>query len=1034
MSRYNTPPVNCRKVTLRPPLNHSGRGRRVSYLSLLALLCVLSVARAQQQQSTSVGCWEYGSEFFRSPDQTFALLEDRNGCIWSAGSGARLFRYDGVNRYTLGNDEGVDNAFTFQMYEDAHERIWLLQWRPGLSWLKDDTVRQFPGNHVLERLMEDRRFPEFIYVDSGDSVWLTSRKQQQLYQCWGDTAVRVRPFAWEVSWDSLVCLVRQFSGGDLIVYSNTGRIRRPRLRRVSEGYHISGGIDRSGMEDHRTFLRLSDGGLLLTFGSRIYLFDTGRASPVAEGSIPNDIEFSFEDRDGDIWFGTTDGVYRFRGRRITSSQPDHLFPGRYINYVMQDRVGGFWLADRDHGVYYIPDGRFRSFRLVQSRQRSGAGLSRYNSRMPTVPIIALQSVGQDVWFGDGRGNVYRMDTAGTCSLVVDGPMAMQTNVESSDFVRDYDGRVYFGQRMFVASPPYSEPRYLDKGAAKTYLLLSDGRVAIGKGVGFEIYDGYRKVFDSETIGFESWVVRMVQDDRDGSLIVCSAKGAFRYQTGRITPWRHGPSGFQEEVLNLTYTPDRSLSVLSTAAGIVVMGEDGRIDRLGNEEGLISEKVSKVYCQNDTVWWAATAGGLSRISVTSRRPFRVAVRTYTSQNGLPGDDVHDILLHQGRLWLATDGGLCEFDPDALRLNVHAPPVSITGLTINDSVALKDRLQSLAHDENNIGIEFLGICFRRMGNVRYRYRLIGWERDSTWKETSDRSLQFLSLPPGEYRFEVTAANEDGVWNPDPAWVEIHIAPHFTETLWFGFAVLALLLISAGGVAWKIVAYQQKRFALDAQMRELRQKALAANMNPHFIFNSLSSIQDYINQHNPFEANEYLVRFSRLIRLNMESVRKSLVPVSEELERLELYLALEKLRFGERMEYRIEIDDRIDPDEIFVPTMLIQPYVENAIWHGILPLQRKGSVVVDVAYRGESTFALRILDNGVGIHHAEPDSSLKWTSMSMQLNRERLDLLARSTNLPFSISVTERHDNSGAVCGTVVEIILPGSIPHDVVSGMI
>jgi LytS/YehU family sensor histidine kinase len=199
----------------------------------------------------------------------------------------------------------------------------------------------------------------------------------------------------------------------------------------------------------------------------------------------------------------------------------------------------------------------------------------------------------------------------------------------------------------------------------------------------------------------------------------------------------------------------------------------------------------------------------------------------------------------------------------------------------------------------------------------------------------------------------------------------------------------------------------------------------MNPHFIFNALNSIQHYINQNNQAEANEYMSHFSRLIRMNMETTSHMFVSLEDELERLDLYLKLEKSRFGENLNYRIELVG-IEAFDVTIPPMLLQPYVENAIWHGILPLQSMGLIHIKIHSRDTAYYEIDITDNGVGMEQSiKAPRQHAHKSMSMEMNSERLRLLSLSSGKSYSVEILDMKGREGYTSGTRVHFVLPKTL---------
>jgi len=209
--------------------------------------------------------------------------------------------------------------------------------------------------------------------------------------------------------------------------------------------------------------------------------------------------------------------------------------------------------------------------------------------------------------------------------------------------------------------------------------------------------------------------------------------------------------------------------------------------------------------------------------------------------------------------------------------------------------------------------------------------------------------------------------------------------------------------------------------AKMTELRQQALNANMNPHFIFNALNGIQHFINSDQPELANEFLTDFSRLIRMNLENNLEALVPLEEEIERLQLYMKLEKLRFGDKLTCSLHGMDELQEYDISIPPMLLQPYVENAVIHGILPKEEGGHISISLRAIGKH-FEVEICDNGIGLKAAAGRRREGHESLALKMNEERLNILSAITGSTYSIAIIDRSEEAVPTEGTLVRLFLP------------
>ncbi|RMG67955.1 MAG: hypothetical protein D6722_12360 [Bacteroidetes bacterium] len=319
-----------------------------------------------------------------------------------------------------------------------------------------------------------------------------------------------------------------------------------------------------------------------------------------------------------------------------------------------------------------------------------------------------------------------------------------------------------------------------------------------------------------------------------------------------------------------------------------------------------------------------------------------------------------------------------------------------------------------------IRFTALQYGQPKEILYAYKL----GDGKWKVSSSPEAQFASLSAGTHRFLVKARTPDGDWT-SPSAMKIRIVPPFFRSPLF---FLLVSLLSAGVVGF--VAYlrlrevrqkeAEKRHYLQ-RINQLEQQALNAMMNPHFIFNALNSIQHFLHTQDPEAANTYLVHFARLIRLTMDAVQRNQASLSKELERLQLYLALEKLRFGEQLTYRMEVDPEVDLEEISLPSMLVQPFVENAIWHGILPTGRAGEVRIRIREEESGWVRIEIIDTGMGIGQVPQTPSTESSghiSRGITLARDRL----RYFHPAATLDIRTWQTATGEVGGTIVTLRLP------------
>jgi LytS/YehU family sensor histidine kinase len=219
--------------------------------------------------------------------------------------------------------------------------------------------------------------------------------------------------------------------------------------------------------------------------------------------------------------------------------------------------------------------------------------------------------------------------------------------------------------------------------------------------------------------------------------------------------------------------------------------------------------------------------------------------------------------------------------------------------------------------------------------------------------------------------------------------------------------------------------EQIKVQKSISDLKHQALSASLNPHFIFNALNSIQYYFNEHSKEEANKYLVNFSRLIRMNLDSAGNTFIPLSREIERLKLYMEYEKLRFEDKMNYRINIDEKINSERLEIPNMILQPFVENSIWHGLLNKKGEGVIDINISKRDKiismlnyPVIEIEIIDNGIGLLESKKLKQSKHISKGISMIKERLNLLALEIKDFDFVTIKERIDG---IQGVIVNIVL-------------
>jgi len=387
-----------------------------------------------------------------------------------------------------------------------------------------------------------------------------------------------------------------------------------------------------------------------------------------------------------------------------------------------------------------------------------------------------------------------------------------------------------------------------------------------------------------------------------------------------------------------------------------------------------------------------------------------------------NNINDILVHQDTLYIASDEGLTVIAEASIAKSKALPPIPyLQSITVNDKIYTLHDPELKLTGKNKIQLSF-GCISYSSSPVIYSYKLEGAEDKWTIGTGSGINLVYQNLPKGNYIFKLRVRKSNSGWSK-PLELTITIKPTLVEyPLFWAFIVLI-----AAGILFLIInrvrIQKMRKVEIDHQLIIMEQKALQSMMNPHFIFNSLGSIQNYLLKNKGSEAVIYLSQFARLIRQNLNAINTPMINLEEEVDRLRNYIDLEKKRLENKFEYSIEIDSQLEEDSVFIPSMIIQPIAENSIWHGMATLGENGTI--KISFRAYNSKSLKIIieDNGIGMR-----KSLEYTAKSPQnqhlgmlIIKKRLALLSKKYNTETSINYSEYSPGQNNP-GTVVELILP------------
>lgn len=607
-----------------------------------------------------------------------------------------------------------------------------------------------------------------------------------------------------------------------------------------------------------------------------------------------------------------------------------------------------------------------------------------------------------------------------------------------DVVESVDGRIYVASEAGLAQ--WTGTRFrtygVNTGLGNAFIFdlepLAEGGLAVATTSGIYLFENGQ--FTSLDENLSSTAIPRIQEDRNGRLWALDIEGRILYlENGE---WEYAFS--ESEMLRIapaTFQVDEEGTLWMGTNGFGLWRlKNGVLDSLSTKEGLLSDNVWSLNVLNNDVW-IGTERGIQNIIWNNGWEFGTRVSDARGFGELECNP-HAVTRDDESVIFGTNQGVLV----APLRNVEERPsfgvIEITRLDLyfeqpdswsdwGDTIKPWSQVPlnlSLPHDQNYLRFTYSALQVADPLALHYEYRLI--PLNQTWTDAEGRrEAIYTSVPPGKYTFQVRAFDPlSGKVIESEEYHFVIRRPYWT-TWWF---YLLMFAVVAGSVYLYFrlrLKRIHERLALEEERNDLERRALRLQMNPHFVFNALDAISGFIFKNEPKEAVKYLNKFAKLMRLMLESSREHMIPLHTEIQLLENYLALEKLRFSGEFDTEIVLDEEIDTYGLSLPSMMIQPHVENAILHGLRP---KGGGKVTITFEmTDSGVRCIVADNGIGRKKAgeiREKSGRKHRSLAGEISRRRVELFEKTYGGRSAVITEDLHDENGEPSGTRVILQLP------------
>ena len=716
----------------------------------------------------------------------------------------------------------------------------------------------------------------------------------------------------------------------------------------------------------------------------------------------------------EIWVCTSTGAYCFDKffKPLYNGHP--FFVENSISKVIKDRENNYWFSTIDKGLLLVPDINTKIYRYGNE---AITALSTYNN---DNEILAGTSSNLVFAFNNKTEKINTLISSNTKGEIVSlyYDKLYKNIITCTNIINVYNNNNQATKIEIAAKKivPINNDTYIAAYAGGIMLFPRKGST-----INIPAYLNFAEVINKNNYNIiKNYRGRTVlYDSTNQTLYTATAAGLQYFSVAGNGFIMNGNKHIYASSLALV---QRSLFAATFTDGLFKINNN-KATSLNSKNSAILNNINKIVAYQTDLWYTGDE------LVQHLNLANDSVTNYSAADGIPNAEIKDILVQSSTVYIATAEGLVVFNKNKNSLNALQPTLVINKVLVNQLEYKAAQYANLQSDENNIEIYFSLIAYKGQANSTVQYKI----NNGAWQKLPKNStnLQLASLAPGNYTILINGFNEDGIAIEKPIEILIKIAAPFYKKPIFIILVAALLLLGLYFYFQQKLRREKKSNDLLAQKikleQELQQSMLASiksQMNPHFLFNALNTVQSYIYTNDKENASQYLGKFSELTRMILTMSNKEKVSLAEELKALQLYLDLEYLRFEDKLIYTITVADTISNETIYIPSMLIQPYVENAIKHGLMHQKNKWLLQLNFMQLHNSII-VTIDDNGVGRKASEAINQQRYkshTSFATEANQKRLTILNKGLQQTIALLITDKIDEFGYAQGTTVTLTIP------------
>ncbi|RFS26243.1 hypothetical protein DVR12_00180 [Chitinophaga silvatica] len=929
----------------------------------------------------------------------YAAVQDKDGFIWFA-TPTGVSKFDGKRFRNYSKKDGLTDNDVIKLAADSKGRVWFFTLNGKLSFYDKSIIHSEENDSSL--LFNNRsHYMQYAFEGAGGIIWFLNTNNR-IVQYNGK----------KTTYDKLGA-----SDADLFFLMRNENLFRP----LQSSFHLESLHDPSNpdqkiypvpttsLQDPEFLNRIRSHAIVILKNS-LYSYSSKDAISFFNGDewgIHDDINHICLDNDN-LWIGTQRALYFLKGYFKGQRKVTRLLDNHYITSLLKDRDGNIWITTFGDGVYHIPYKNFYFSYLDNTNGLYSHSIFSISKDKKNDVLLIGQNAGiLNTLDGNNKIRQFTIDTtSGRNSLLSILPRGTDNALIGTD-----NGLFNFNTLTYKWAPLKAIKMLKDVDVAP------NGKIRVAAKNQVIALDDY-------TIGDLDMLVTSIACINDSAYYVGTNNGLYFCVDNQKRLIPAGADTLRKLSIKDLKWIDGSLWIGTSDKGIYVMEGDKVIKHLSTAQGLSSDICQQLYYDGVGRLYVATNHGVSVIDVKNK----AITRNITSNDGLMSDDIRGVYADDDTLYIATSNGLCYFNADHIPVDTVPPVIYLNNIRYGDSTFLAlNNFTHLYKRKASFEAEFGTIVFDLPDLVEYQYNFSG-DTTSGWVTTMSNIIPFPDLQPGNYKLMVRARKYKSTWSQTLN-LDVSILPRWYQQWWSrGILLLAgllLVLVVLRYIVRRIKQAEKRKTEYNRRIAELEAKALTNQMNPHFIFNSLNSVQHLILEKEEKQALNFLSDFATLMRQMLNNSRKSYISLEEEIAFLTRYLELEKIRFAHSFTYKFILEDALKDYTIYIPPMIIQPIVENAIKHGLAPKNISGYLEIRLEIVDDLLYC-SVDDDGIGWDKSNSIKSsrlIKHESTALSVIKERLQIIKSFNGSVGKLEIIDKFKSGfGNKEGTLVEILIP------------